>query len=80
MCPVLSRNVSYKLANSVQVCIQNLSVTAAQGVRATAACPNPYLFQSLAVLAADMGRTEEARKWFHKGSSTLMVSVQQCCR
>ena len=50
-----------------------LPVTVAQGVRATAASPNPYLLQSLAVLAADMGRTDEARKWFHKGSSTLMV-------
>jgi hypothetical protein len=49
-------------------------VTMSQGVRATAASPNPYLFQSLAVLAADMGRIDEARKWFHKGSSTLMVS------
>jgi len=47
-----------------------------QGVRATAASPNAYLFQSLAVLAADMGRTEEARKWFHKGTNTLMVRIR----
>ena len=50
----------------------------AQGVKATAASPNAYLFQSLAVLAADMGRVEEARKWFHKGTSTPMARPQSC--
>lgn len=44
-----------------------------QGVKATAENPNPYLYQSLAVLAAEMGLVEESRKWFMKGTRTLVV-------
>ena len=36
--------------------------------------PNPYLYQSLAVLAAEMDCVEEARKWFREGTRTVTVS------
>lgn len=42
-----------------------------RGIAATAASPNPYLFQSLAVLAADLARPDEARKWFRAGTRTV---------
>lgn len=42
-----------------------------KGLEATANKPNPYLYQSLAVLAADLDRPEEARKWFRAGTKTL---------
>lgn len=45
-----------------------------RGIRETRRRPNPYLYQSLAVLAAEMGVTEEARKWFRLGTDTLMGS------
>lgn len=44
-----------------------------KGVQKTQAQPNPYLYQSLAVLAAGLGRTDEARKWFDAGTRTPMV-------
>ena len=44
-----------------------------QGIRRTQNNPNPYLFQSVAQLAADMGLTDEARKWFQRGTSTFLV-------
>ena len=43
----------------------------ARGLEATVSKPNPYLYQSLAVLAADLDRPEEARKWFRAGTKTL---------
>ncbi|GAB4821788.1 hypothetical protein N2152v2_008834 [Parachlorella kessleri] len=43
-----------------------------KGIQATRRRPNPYLYQSLAVLAAEMGVTEEARKWFQLGTDTVM--------
>ena len=43
----------------------------ARGIEATVANPNPYLYQSLAVLAADLDRPEEARKWFRAGTKTV---------
>lgn len=42
-------------------------------MKATSERPNPYLYQSLAVLAAEMGLVEESRKWFSKGTHTLVV-------
>ncbi len=44
-----------------------------QGIKATTRRPNPDLYQSRAVLAAEMGVTEEARKWFQRGTDTVMV-------
>lgn len=44
-----------------------------QGVKKTRNRPNPYLYQSLAVLAGEMGYVEEARKWFREGTSCLPV-------
>jgi len=43
-----------------------------KGIRKTKEKPNPYLFQSVALLAADMGLVEEARKWFLKGTTTIL--------
>lgn len=45
-----------------------------RGVQNTRRNPNPYLYQSLAVLAAELGRTEEARTWFDAGTRTPMGS------
>lgn len=45
----------------------------AQGIKATSKRPNPYLYQSLAVLAAELAVTDEARKWFQLGTETVMV-------
>ncbi|KAK9811400.1 hypothetical protein WJX72_003311 [[Myrmecia] bisecta] len=42
-----------------------------KGIRATRNTPNPHLYQSLALLAADMGSTDEARQWFREGTKTL---------
>ena len=39
--------------------------------------PNPYLYQSVAVLAAEMGLTESARDWFQRGTSTFSVGSRQ---
>lgn len=44
-----------------------------QGIRRTQKNPNPYLFQSVAQLASDMGLTEEARKWFQRGTRSFEV-------
>ena len=43
----------------------------AKGINATAAAPNSYLYQSLAVLASDLDRPDEARKWFRAGTRTV---------
>lgn len=43
------------------------------GVQKTRTKPNPYLYQSLAVLAAELKRPDEARTWFKAGTSTPMV-------
>ncbi len=42
-----------------------------QGIRATEGMPNPHLFQSIAVLAGEMGYVEEARRWFREGTRTI---------
>lgn len=42
-----------------------------KGIKATGPEANSYLYQSLAVLAADLERPEEARKWFRVGTRTL---------
>ena len=47
-----------------------------QGIQSLRRTPNPYLYQSLAVLAAEMDCVEEARKWFREGTRTLTVSLQ----
>lgn len=44
-----------------------------QGIQALRRQPNPYLYQSLAVLASEMDCVEEARKWFREGTRTLTV-------
>ncbi|CAD7700192.1 unnamed protein product [Ostreobium quekettii] len=41
-----------------------------KGIRNAGRAPSPYLFNSLAVLAAGLGRQEEAREWFSKGTRT----------
>lgn len=41
-----------------------------QGIRATEV-PNPHLYQSIAVLAGEMGYVEEARRWFREGTRTI---------
>lgn len=46
-----------------------------RGIQATRRSPNPFLYQSLAVLAADMDCHEEARKWFRQGTRTLSGSA-----
>jgi tetratricopeptide (TPR) repeat protein len=45
-----------------------------KGINATKDIPNPYLYQSLAVLAADLDRPEEARRWFNAGTKTVLGS------
>lgn len=49
-----------------------------QGIQNLRRNPNPYLYQSLAVLAAEMDCVEEARKWFREGTRTLTVSCGAC--
>ena len=44
-----------------------------QGIKATRAKPNPYLYQALALMAAELKYTEEAREWFMEGTKTLLV-------
>lgn len=46
-----------------------------QGIQSLRRTPNSYLYQSLAVLAAEMDCVEEARKWFREGTRTLTVST-----
>lgn len=46
-----------------------------RGIEATTAAPNPYLYQSLAVLAAELDRPEEARRWFRAGTKTVSGSA-----
>ncbi|KAI3436107.1 hypothetical protein D9Q98_002165 [Chlorella vulgaris] len=43
-----------------------------KGIQALRSRPNSYLYQSLAVLAAEMDCTDEARKWFREGTRTVM--------
>ena len=57
-----------------------------QGVKATRDKPNAYLYQALALMATELGYTEEARQWFTEGTKTLMVRCAwtprllfQCC-
>lgn len=45
-----------------------------QGVKKTRGPPNPHLYQSLAVLAGEMGFVDEARAWFRKGTESVRVS------
>lgn len=42
-----------------------------KGIQATMDNPNPYLYQSLAVLASELGRVDEARQWFRLGTKTM---------
>ena len=42
-----------------------------KGIRKTANRPNPFLFQSVAVLAGEMGLTKESRKWFEEATRTF---------
>jgi tetratricopeptide (TPR) repeat protein len=46
--------------------------------------PNEYLYQSLGLLAQEMGRIEEARKWFRRGTENLngirAHAIWQVCR
>jgi len=42
-----------------------------KGIRFAKRTPSPYLFQSLALLAVDLGLCSEARKWFRKGTETV---------
>lgn len=44
-----------------------------QGIRNTRHQPNAHLYQSLAILAAEMGCAAAARKWFEEGSRLLEV-------
>ncbi|CAK0784724.1 hypothetical protein CVIRNUC_007928 [Coccomyxa viridis] len=42
-----------------------------KGIRATREYPNPHLYQSIAILAGEMGYVAEARQWFREGTSAL---------
>lgn len=42
-----------------------------KGIRRTARFPNPFLYQSVAVLAGEMGLTKESRKWFQEATQTF---------
>ena len=46
-----------------------------RGIEAIGADANSYLYQSLAVLAADLDRPDEARRWFRVGTKTVMGSA-----
>lgn len=43
----------------------------AQGIMATRGRPNPHLYQSMALLAGEMGYVAEARRWFREGTRAL---------
>lgn len=43
-----------------------------KGIKATRSKPNPYLYQALALMAAELKYTEEAREWFMDGTKTLL--------
>jgi len=43
-------------------------------VKKTDGFPNPHLYNSLGVLAGEMGFVEEARAWFKQGTSSVRVS------
>lgn len=51
---------------------------ASQGIKATRSTPNPYLYQALALMATELGYTEEARQWFMEGTKTLLVCSLSC--
>lgn len=51
---------------------------ASQGIKATRSTPNPYLYQALALMATELGYTEEARQWFMEGTKTLLVCSFSC--
>ena len=48
-----------------------------RGIKNAKRSPSPYLFNSLAVLAAELGRVDEAREWFQKGTKTEFGSGSQ---
>lgn len=50
-----------------------------QGIKATRSKPNPYLYQALALMAAELKYTEEAREWFMEGTKTLLVRFLSSC-
>lgn len=43
-----------------------------RGIKNAKRSPSPYLYNSLAVLAAELGRVQEAREWFQKGTKTQL--------
>lgn len=45
-----------------------------KGIRKTSDRPNPFLYQSVAVLAGEMGLTSESRKWFEEATRTFTGS------
>lgn len=51
----------------------NVASCRRQGIRKTKQNPNPYLYQSVGLLAAEMGLPEEARKWFLRGTRSLQA-------
>ena len=44
-----------------------------QGVKKCQGPPNPHLYQSLGVLAGEMGFVDEARAWFRRGTESIRV-------
>lgn len=42
-----------------------------EGIRRTRGRPNAHLLQSVAVLAGEMGLTEEARRWFAQAAQLV---------
>lgn len=52
---------------------RDLWMTGVQKCRKTPQKSNPYLYNSLACLAAELGKTEEARAWFEEGTRTHEV-------
>ena len=55
------------------ICHKLSIITVMQGIKATRSRPNPYLYQALALMATELGYTEEAREWFMEGTKTLLV-------
>lgn len=45
-----------------------------KGIQAIGSNANPYLYQSLAVLASELEKPDEARKWFRAGTKTVAGS------
>ena len=44
-----------------------------QGIRATVAAPNPFIYLELAIMATELKYTEEARDWFMEGTKAIRV-------